>query len=118
MSFFSGPILLRDIPADRSDFIERIGIVPYPPPLYLYAWEHLNESERKMALRELQIINKEHVHRALQAKGGFTRTRAKLSKDNEPKEWRAWSKMYVGERQSAFDTLKVGQRRFCTPRYS
>ncbi|PVH79765.1 hypothetical protein DL98DRAFT_655164 [Cadophora sp. DSE1049] len=94
-----------------ADFIERTGIVPYPPPLYLYAWKDLTEIERKTALRELQEINKDHVHQALEAKSGeIIAKHGKSRKIDEPKEWRSWSKMYGWERELTFNTLKKAKR--------
>ncbi|KAH7377948.1 hypothetical protein BKA64DRAFT_750362 [Cadophora sp. MPI-SDFR-AT-0126] len=94
-----------------ADFVERTGIVPYPPPLYLYAWKDLTEAERKNALKELQTINKDHVHQALEAKsGGIVAKYGKGRKIDEPKEWRAWSMMYAWERELTFNTLKKTKR--------
>ncbi|KAH7310108.1 hypothetical protein BKA65DRAFT_485319 [Rhexocercosporidium sp. MPI-PUGE-AT-0058] len=94
-----------------NDFIERTGIVPYPPPLHLYAWKDLTEHERKVALKELQVINKDHVHQALEAKNGsILEKHGKGRKIDEPKEWRAWSKMYGWERELAFETMKKAKR--------
>lgn len=81
-----------------KEFLEQTGIVKYPPPLYVYAWKELDRTERQIALKELQNINKEHVLSVLEAKTG--KMHAKFGKSrgkDEPKEWRAWSK---GERGS------------------
>ncbi|KAG4436986.1 hypothetical protein IFR05_007524 [Cadophora sp. M221] len=94
-----------------SDFIERTGIVPYPPPLHLYGWDVLTESERKIVLKELQAINKVHVHQALEAKNGAVVEKCgKGRKADEPKEWRAWTKMYRWEREATFNVLKKSKR--------
>lgn len=96
------------LPNKSTDYLERVGIVTYPPPLYLYAWGSLDLEERKQALKELQLINKEHVHQALEAKGGqLVPKPGKDRKKDKPKEWRAWTKMYVWERELTFNTLKV-----------
>jgi len=59
-------------------------------------------------LKELQSINKEHVLRSLEAQTG--KTHAKVGKSrgkDEPKEWRAWSKMSEWEKEEAFESLRV-----------
>jgi len=72
-------------------------------------WKILEKHEQLAALKEIQEINKEQVRQALEAKiGGILQKYGKGRKENEPKEWRAWSKMYEWEREQAFETLKVG----------
>ncbi|KAE8450144.1 hypothetical protein EG329_006925 [Mollisiaceae sp. DMI_Dod_QoI] len=94
-----------------TGFLERIGVVKYPPPLYLYTWDDLGIEERKQALRDLQAINKEHVHQALEAKDGHLVPKpGKDRKKDEPKEWRAWTKMYAWEKELTFNTLKKAKR--------
>jgi hypothetical protein len=59
-------------------------------------------------LKELQEINKEHVVKALEAKTG--KIHAKFGKargKDEPKEWRAWSKMSEWEKEDAYKSLQV-----------
>ncbi|KAK0101032.1 hypothetical protein ONS95_012981 [Cadophora gregata] len=64
-------------------------------------------------MKELQAINRDHVHQALEAKHGAIITKpGKGRKIEEPKEWRAWSKMYPWERELAFDTLKKAKRAY------
>ena len=46
----------------------------------------------------------------LRENGGIVEKHGKGRKLDEPKEWRAWSKMYGWERELAFDTMKV-----CSP---
>jgi len=93
---------------DLLEFLERVGIVKYPPPLHVYKWKDLTVEERKVALKGIQDINKEHVHEALEAKnGGIHAKYGKGRKKDEPKEWRAWTKMYEWERQDAFEKLNV-----------
>jgi hypothetical protein len=64
--------------------------------------------EQKAALRELQDIDKENVHAALEAKTG--KIHAKMSKTwkvDDPNEWRPWSKMGVDERKVSYKRLQV-----------
>jgi hypothetical protein len=59
-------------------------------------------------LKELQRMNKEHVLSALEKKTG--KVHAKFGKSrgkDEPKEWRAWSKMSEWEKEEAFECLRV-----------
>jgi hypothetical protein len=90
------------------EFLGQVRTIKYPPPLYVYQWKSLTLEERKVALKEIQDINKDHVHEALEAKQeGFLGKFGKGRRKDEPKEWRAWSKMYEWERQDAFEKLKV-----------
>jgi hypothetical protein len=59
-------------------------------------------------LKELQKTNKEYVVSALEAKTGKMHTKfGKSGGKDEPKEWRAWSKMSEWEKKEAFESLRV-----------
>ncbi|TEY54234.1 hypothetical protein BOTCAL_0240g00020 [Botryotinia calthae] len=45
-----------------AEFLELVSIIKYPPPLHCYSWAILNESERKIALAELQDLSKKQWH--------------------------------------------------------
>jgi hypothetical protein len=74
----------------------------------LYAWKNLDKNERRIALKELQVINKEHVIKALEAKTGKIHAKFGTARGkDEPKEWQAWSKMSEWEKKEAFEKLRV-----------
>lgn len=74
----------------------------------MYAWKDLDKIERRIALKELQVINKEYVIMALEAKTGKIRAKfGTVRGKDEPKEWRAWSKMSEWEKEEAFESLRV-----------
>jgi hypothetical protein len=59
-------------------------------------------------LKELQKTNKEYVVSALEGKTGKMHTKFGKSRGkDEPKEWRAWSKMLEWEKDEAFESLRV-----------
>ncbi|CZS92877.1 uncharacterized protein RAG0_03384 [Rhynchosporium agropyri] len=91
-----------------AGFLERQKFVRYAAPLHCFRWEHLLEYQRKAAFRQLQDINKEHVHRAREAKAGIILPRPdQHGKDNTfLPDWRNWSKMYAKEIRRAFKALK------------
>jgi hypothetical protein len=92
-----------------TEFLEQKKMVKFPPPLYVWAWEDLSDSERQITLKELQEINKGHVYRALEARTGpGLSTSNKIPKRDEPREWRAWSKMLLWEKKEAYESLRVG----------
>ncbi|TAQ89276.1 hypothetical protein B7494_g2409 [Chlorociboria aeruginascens] len=94
-----------------ADFLERINCVKFPPPLHLYAWEVLMPAERRVALKELQRINKEHTKKAFEAKNGSVMSKSGRGVgENEPKEWRAWNKMRGWERKAAFMSLQDARK--------
>ncbi|TGO55189.1 hypothetical protein BCON_0095g00030 [Botryotinia convoluta] len=94
-----------------ADFFENDNIAKYPPLLYLYDWKALNNEERKIAVEDLQDLEKVHwntikgndLGQNLQSKGVQRKTHLK---NNLPREWRAWYKMYGPERREVFDTLQ------------
>lgn len=45
-------------------------MVKFPPPLYVWTWEDLSDSERQIALKELRGVNEGHFYRAQEAKTG------------------------------------------------
>ncbi|KAG4436987.1 hypothetical protein IFR05_007525 [Cadophora sp. M221] len=79
--FFGARFTLRRL---TLEFLEHLSIVPYPPPLYCYAWEKLTGAERKAALEEMQGINR-----------GEFRARLGLNPGDgyDRKEWRSWYHM-------------------------
>lgn len=90
---------------NASDFLERTGIVRYPPPLHFYEWNQLVIAEQEQALKELQAINKNCV--LLAVKDDHGGLNFKPGKKDEPKELRAWEMMSAVEREQAFNNLKV-----------
>lgn len=79
-------------------YLEQLNIVPYPPPLHCYAWEKLQEPERKVALAELQTINKAEWRE----RTGETEETGAVRK-----VWGSWYRMSRGERKYAFDKMQV-----------
>lgn len=76
------------------EFLEQLNIVPYPPPLHCYNWQQLSVTERRIALKELQDINKLEVQEKGISQGRNGR---------EPKEWRRKT-IYIRETPSANPT--------------
>jgi hypothetical protein len=56
------------------------------------------EGERKLALKEIQEINKQEAC-------GFSQT--EIPRGREPAEWQHWNRMDVPERRAAYKKLQV-----------
>ncbi|KAM0154569.1 hypothetical protein ACHAPG_006419 [Botrytis cinerea] len=84
------------------EILDRLNVVPYPPPLYYNLWGSLSDIERRFTLRELQNLR---------------RSRRELSpsftpKHHEPEEWRSWNDMQPSEREILFLNLQKEQSDF------
>lgn len=88
-----------------ADFLNRQQILKFPP-LYMFRWDQLDFVEQKQALRALQAVNKTRIYEALTVKNGGHHVN-KLSKKDEPKDWKVWTLMITWEREQLFNKLKV-----------
>ncbi|KUJ20084.1 uncharacterized protein LY89DRAFT_731317 [Mollisia scopiformis] len=97
--------------ARSQGVFEPLGIVPYPPALHCYAWDLLNEKERQSALKSLQDLAKARAHEEVEFRTGrlVPRSSGGYSED-DPKEWRPWTKMYDWEKKRAFDSLQKANK--------
>lgn len=86
-----------------------MGIVKYPPPLHHYSWGVLNDNERKTALSELQELSKKQWHEDREKESGMVlpMVGGRIKSEDDPWEWRHWDKMYIVEKQKAFESLQV-----------
>ncbi len=59
-------------------------------------------------MKELQEINKDHVHKEMEFQAGRLLPRpGNAIQKGDAKEWRSWGMMYMWEREAAFKTLQV-----------
>ncbi|KAF7886688.1 uncharacterized protein EAF02_003335 [Botrytis sinoallii] len=91
-----------------AEFLEQVGIIKYPPALHCYSWSILDDSERKIALSELQELSKKQWHEDREKESGMVlpMVRSRVKAREHPWEWRHWDKMYVGEKRVAFENLQ------------
>ncbi|ATZ58816.1 hypothetical protein BCIN_16g04900 [Botrytis cinerea B05.10] len=95
-----------------AEFLELAGIIKYPPPLHCYSWAILIESERKIALAELQDLSKKQWHEDREKETGLIlpMVGSRIKSEDSPWEWRHWDKMYAAEKQKAFDKLQTDKK--------
>ncbi|TEY54235.1 hypothetical protein BOTCAL_0240g00030 [Botryotinia calthae] len=98
-----------------TEFFEDDNIAKFAQSVHLYDWNALKKEERKIAVEQLQELEKAHWDtingNEVGQNFGFkvNRRRPNLTK-NLPREWRAWHKMYGTEQRETFDILQERQR--------
>ncbi|KAF5871093.1 uncharacterized protein Bfra_007606 [Botrytis fragariae] len=83
-------------------FLNRLDVVPYPPPLYYNPWKSLTDIERRCTLRELQNLCRSRREWSL----NFTPERCESGK------FRSWNDMQPSEREIVFWILQKEQKEF------
>ncbi|QSZ37810.1 hypothetical protein DSL72_008910 [Monilinia vaccinii-corymbosi] len=94
-----------------AEFLEQTGIIKYPPPLYCYSWNILSKNERRTAFQELQDLSKTQWHKDQEEATGLPVPKVgRVEVEENPWEWRQWSRMYVDERRKAFQSLQAKKK--------
>ncbi|QSZ37868.1 hypothetical protein DSL72_008968 [Monilinia vaccinii-corymbosi] len=93
-----------------AEALEEAGIAKYPPPPYLYHWDLLNNSERKLAFDQLQNLEINHL-KGVQENGtgqasGVRDLRRREALAKEIRELRSWGKLYNHEQREVFEILQ------------